>query len=113
MLRGQFISGLLDSFGMMVLIGIINAIFGEDVTNNMANQDWITQWSYGVLMGFAEDGPIHKVIGGMVGDLNPPSLIAIQKWAQTANSVLAGNKSVGQGLVESFGVTRELRGYFR
>lgn len=113
MLRGQFISGLLDSLGMMLLIGVINALFGEDVTNNMATQDWITQWSYGVLMGFAEDGPIHKVVGGMVGDLNPPSLIAIQKWAQTANSVLAGNKSVGQGLVESFGVTRELRGYFR
>lgn len=113
MLRGQFISGLLDSFGMMLLIGVINALFGEDVTNNMATQDWVTQWTYGVLMGFAEDGPIHKVIGGMVGDLNPPSLIAIQKWANTANSVLAGNKSLGQGLVESFGVTRELRGYFR
>ena len=39
MLRGQFISGLLDSFGMMLLIGVINALFGEDVTNNMATQD--------------------------------------------------------------------------
>jgi hypothetical protein len=37
----------------------------------------------------------------------------LQKWADTVNSVLAGNKSVGQGLVESFGATREFRGYFR
>jgi hypothetical protein len=30
-------------------------------------------------MGFAEDGPIHKVIASTAGDLNPPSMVAIQK----------------------------------
>jgi hypothetical protein len=39
-------------------------------------------------------------------------MVAIQKWAQTVNSVLAGNKSVAQGLIESFGVTREFKGFF-
>ena len=110
--RGNLIVGLLDSFGMMLLMGIITALYGEDKVNNMANEDWVTQWSYGVLMGFAEDGPIHRVIASTAGDLNPPSMVAIQKWAQTVNSVLAGNKSVGQGLVESFGVTREFKGFF-
>lgn len=110
--RGRLIVGLLDSFGMMLLMGIITALYGEDTVNDMANQDWVTQWTYGVLMGFAEDGPIHKVIASTAGDLNPPSMVAIQKWAQTANNVLAGNKSVARGLVESFGITREFKGYF-
>lgn len=52
------------------------------------------------------------VFGSVVQDLNPPSLIAIQKWAQTANSVLAGNKSIGEGLIASFGATKELTGLF-
>lgn len=110
--RGRLIIGLLDSFGMMLLMGLITALYGEDTVNDMANQDWMTQWSYGVLMGFAEDGPIHKVIASTAGDLNPPSMVAIQKWAQTVNNVLAGNKSVARGLVESFGITREFKGYF-
>ena len=110
--RGNLIVGLLDSFGMMLLMGIITALYGEETVNNMASEDWVTQWSYGVLMGFAEDGPIHKVVASTVGDLNPPSMVAIQKWAQTVNSVLAGNKNVAQGLVESFGVTREFKGFF-
>ena len=93
-------------------MGIITALYGEETVNNMASEDWVTQWSYGVLMGFAEDGPIHKVVASTVGDLNPPSMVAIQKWAQTVNSVLAGNKNVAQGLVESFGVTREFKGFF-
>lgn len=63
-------------------------------------------------MGFAQDGPIHQVLGSMALDLNPPSLLALKQWANTANSVLAGSKSLGQGLVSTFGATRELQGYF-
>ena len=53
------------------------------------------------------------VFGSVVKDMNPPSLIAIQRWAQTANSVLAGNKSIGEGLIASFGATKELTGLFQ
>jgi hypothetical protein len=34
---------LLDSFGMMLLMGIINALYGEDTVNGMASEDWVTQ----------------------------------------------------------------------
>ena len=112
MFRGQFINGLLDILGLLLFAGLVQLLFGEDVVNNKARQDWITQWSYGVLMGFAQDGPFHQVLGSIVSDMNPQSLLAIQQWAKTANSVLAGSKTIGQGLVESFGATRELRGYF-
>lgn len=110
--RGQLINGLTDTLGLLLFAGIIKLLFGEDVVNNRREQDWITQWTYGVLMGFANDGPIHQVLGSTISDLNPPSFIALKQWAQTANSVLAGSKSVGQGIVETFGATRELRGYF-
>jgi hypothetical protein len=39
-------------------------------------------------------------------------MVAIQKWAQTVNNVLAGDKTVARGLIESFGITREFKGYF-
>jgi hypothetical protein len=37
------IVGLLDSFGMMILMGMITALYGEDTVNNMASEDWVTQ----------------------------------------------------------------------
>lgn len=110
--RGQFMNGLADAFGLMLFAGFIKLLFGEDVVNNRKEQDWITQWTYGVLMGFANDGPIHQVLGSTISDLNPPAFLTVKQWAQTANSVLAGSKSIGQGLVETFGATRELSGYF-
>ena len=112
-LRGQFIVGLMDTFGMYILIGIINMLFGEEMVTDRASQSWIKQWTYGALMGFAQDGPINKVISSAIGDLNPPAFVTIQQWLETANSVFAGSKSVGEGIVQTFGVTRELRGYFR
>lgn len=112
-LRGQLLNGLMDTLGLMLFLAALKAIFGEDVVNNKSEQDWITQWSYGVLVGFAEDGPINMIFGSVVADMNPPSLIAIQRWAQTANSVLAGNKTIGEGLITSFGATKELTGLFQ
>lgn len=110
--RGQLANGLMDTLGLLLFAGLIKLLFGEEVTKNKAQQDWVTQWTYGVLMGFAQDGPIHQVLGSMALDLNPPSLLALKQWANTANSVLAGSKSLGQGLVSTFGATRELQGYF-
>lgn len=112
-LRGQLLNGLMDTLGLMLFLAALKAIFGEDVVNNKSEQDWITQWSYGVLVGFAEDGPINMIFGSVVANMNPPSLIAIQRWAQTANSVLAGNKTIGEGLITSFGATKELTGLFQ
>ncbi len=111
--RGNFICGTIDMWGMMLFAGLINLIFGEDVKNNKSSQPWFTQWSYGVLMGMAEDGPIHQVLGSMVGDWNPPSLLTLQRLAQTTQSVLTGTKTLPEGLVQSFGATREFVGFFK
>lgn len=113
MMRGNFICGFVDMFGMMLFAMLVNMLFGDDVINNKGSQNWITQWTYGVLTGFAEDGPVHQVLGSMIGDWNPPSLLTIQRIARTTQSVLAGNKTVPQGFIESFGATKELSGFFR
>lgn len=111
--RGNFICSVIDMWGMMLFAGLINLIFGDDVKNNRSAQNWITQWTYGVLMGMAEDGPIHQVLGSMVGDWNPPSLLTLQRMAQTTQSVLTGTKSLPEGFVQTFGATRELTGFFK
>ena len=111
--RGNFICGFIDMFGMMLFAGLVKLIFGEDTVNNKSAQPWFTQWTYGVLIGFAEDGPIHQVLGSMVGDWNPPSLLTVKRLAQTTQSVLQGNKTVPQGFIESFGATKEFSGFFR
>lgn len=108
--RGQFLNGIFDTLGLIIFAALVKLWYGEDAVNNKAEQDWWTQWSYGVLMGFAEDGPIGNVVSSAVGDGTPPALSSIQQWLTTCNSVLAGNKSVANGLVSTFGATRELRG---
>lgn len=111
--RGNFICGFVDMFGCMLFAGLVKLIFGEDLVNNKSAQSWFSQWTYGVLIGFAEDGPVHQVLGSMVGDWNPPSLLTIKRLAQTTQSVLQGNKTLPQGFIESFGATKEFSGYFR
>ena len=110
MMRAQLLNGLMDTLGCMILLGLIKLAFGEDVVNNKEDQEWWAQWSYGVLVGFAEDGPINKILASTVSDLNPPAFTTLQTWVRTANSVLAGNKTVGEGIIQTFGATREFRG---
>lgn len=108
--RGQLLNGLMDTLGLLIFAALIKALYGEDVVNNKSEQDWWTQWSYGVLMGFADDGPVNKVIGSVAGSIEPPAIGIIQQWANTAGSVLSGSKSIWNGLVSSFGMTREWSG---
>ncbi len=108
--RAQLINGLSDTLGLLVFAAIIKLIYGADTVNNKQDQDWWTQWSYGVLIGFAEDGPVNHVVSSALGDGTPPAISSIQQWMTTCNSVLSGNRSVANGLVSAFGATRELRG---
>ena len=108
--RGQLLNGLMDTLGLLIFAAIIKAVYGEDVVNNKSEQDWWTQWSYGVLMGFADDGPVNKVIGSVAGNIEPPAIGIVQQWANTAGSVLSGNRSIWNGIATTFGITREWSG---
>lgn len=63
-------------------------------------------------MGFAEDGPVWNAVGSLVQDFNPPALLSLQRMARTTKSVIAGNKTLPQGVLESMGATREFSGMF-
>lgn len=110
--RAGLIQGIMDAWGMLLFAGLVKLLFGEDVVKHKSEQNWITQWTYGVLMGFAEDGPVWSAVGSLVQDFNPPALISLQKLARTTKSVILGNKTVPQGVLESMGATREFSGLF-
>lgn len=63
-------------------------------------------------MGFAEDGPIWQCVGGLVSDFNPPALLSMQRLCQTTKSVILGNKTLPEGVLQSMGATREFSGMF-
>lgn len=110
--RGQLLNGLMDTLGLMLFLALLKITYGEDVITNKADQDWWTQWSYGVLTGFAEDGPINMVLGSVVQGIIPPAFQSVKQWAQTAHGVLTGDRELSQAIITTFGATRELSSYF-
>lgn len=105
--RAGLIQGIMDAWGMLLFAGLVKMLYGEDVVEHKSEQPWITQWTYGVLMGFAEDGPVWSAVGSLVQDFNPPALLSLQRMARITKSVIAGNKTLPQGVLESMGATRE------
>ena len=79
---------------MLLFAGLVKMLYGEDVVEHKSEQPWITQWTYGVLMGFAEDGPVWSAVGSLVQDFNPPALLSLQRMARITKSVIAGNKTI-------------------
>lgn len=106
--RGRLTLFMMDNFGMMLLALLIKMLYGEDVVDDMKNMDWFTRWSYGILMGATQDGPILQVLDGLVGDITPPMVSSLQKAITDWGSVLAGNKNAFYAILNSFGATREL-----
>ncbi len=110
--RGQLLNGLMDTLGLMLFLALIKIAYGEDVISNKSDQDWWTQWSYGVLTGFAEDGPINMVLGSLTQGIVPPAFQSVKQWSQTAHGVLTGDRELSQAIITTFGATRELSSYF-
>ena len=106
--RGRLTLFMMDNFGMMLVALLIKMLYGEDVVDDMKNMDWFTRWSYGILMGATQDGPILQVLDGLVGDITPPMVSALQRAVTDWGSVLAGNKNTFYAILNSFGATREL-----
>ena len=103
---------LWDSLFAMMLMGLIAVLFGEDVIENMDEEDWFTQWSYGVATGIAKDGPIWEVAKGLYSDGTLPLLTSLKRYVNTASSVLHGNTNIVAATLNTFGATRELSHYF-
>lgn len=103
---------LWDSLFAMLFSALIAVLFGEDTIDNMSDEDWFTQWSYGVATGIAQDGPIWQVAKGLYSDGTLPVLSSLKRYVSTAESVLSGNTNPISAVLNTFGATRELASYF-
>lgn len=103
---------LLDNFAMLIIAMLLKLMYGQETVDDIYNQDWWTRWSYTVLMGVAQDGPIDQVVGGLVGNGTPPSFAIIKSFYQNAYRVITGEDSAMYGFLNSFGATRQFAGMF-
>lgn len=103
---------LIDNLGMLIIAMLLKLLYGEEAVNDIYNQDWWTRWTYTVLMGVAQDGPIDQVVGGIVGDGTPPAFAVIKSFYKNAYNVITGEDSAMYGFMNSFGATRQFAGMF-
>ena len=103
---------LIDNLGMLIIAMLLKLLYGEETVNDLYNQDWWTRWTYTVLMGVAQDGPIDQVVGGIVGDGTPPSFAIIKSFYRNAFNIITGEDSAMYGFMNTFGATRQFAGMF-
>ena len=106
--RASLYMVLIETFGMMLLAFIINAIYEGALQGDYDDIDWFTQWSYNVAIGITQDGPLWSVMQSIIGDGAPPMLGILKNFSNNITSVITGKKDFMYGLVNSIGATREL-----
>lgn len=108
--RTNLYIALIDNLGMLIFAALLRLLYGE-AAENIYDEGWWTRWSYTVLMGVAQDGPISQVISGLYSG-TPPSISIIGSFLENAQNVINGTDSAIYGLLNSFGATRTLTGMF-
>ena len=105
---------LLDNFITALLMFVLNWAIGNKKNTKyqpIKNDNWWRRWSYGVLAGSFQDGPIWNLFG-QINSLDPPVISQISNWYNDICAVLTGNENLMHSLVENFGMTREFSHYF-
>ena len=110
--RANLLISLLDLFELLIVGLITSLIYNKDKVP-IYKQSAFNRWTYGVLMGAAQDGPLFQTIYGITGNGLPPVLGMLQNYVKTANSVIAGNTNILYALTNTFGMTREISNIFR
>ena len=110
--RANLYMSLIDNLGMLIMAMLLRLMYGEDTIKDIKSEDWWTRWTYTVLMGVAQDGPIDQVINGIIGNGTPPSIATLQSFYRNAHNVITGNDSAIYGFMNSFGATRQFAGMF-
>lgn len=101
---------LIDNLGMMIIAALIRLWFGEEKIDSITEQSWWVRWSYAVLMGVAQDGPINQVVGSLLGNGMVPSIAILQNFFNNSWEVITGEKPVLYGVLNTFGATRMFTG---
>lgn len=105
---------LLDNFVTALLMFVLNWAIGNKKNTRyqpIKNDNWWRRWTYGVLAGSFQDGPVWNLLG-QINSLDPPIISQVNNWYQDICRVLTGDENVMHSLVENFGMTREFSHYF-
>ena len=112
--RKNLLMGLWDMFIMSMFVLLVRMLFElfteEDLSKNITSQNWITQWTYGVLTGSTQDGQIHQILQSMFTDLNPPLIGQIRNFADSCWGVITGDDNIVYAMTRNFGAVREFQG---
>lgn len=107
MFRKNLIAAMLDMFTSLIIQGLIRIIYPEEALNAMSEQDWWTRWSYAIMTGVAQDGPIWEVFNSVWGGGEIPVVGGMARWFNSVWGVINGN-DFAPALLNSFGATREM-----
>lgn len=102
--RGRIWLFMLDNIGLAMMALLIKLIYGED-----GNDTWLKKWSYTVLMGATEDGPIWKIAKNLYST-EAPALGIIKKMARNTGELFYGGSRAFDAAVRMAGATSELAG---
>lgn len=105
---------LIDNFVTALLLMLLNWVVGNKVKPKyqpIKSGPWWDRWSYGVLAGSFQDGPIWNLIGQM-NSLDPPVINQLSNWYSDVAAVMTGKDNIAHAIVENFGMTREFSSLF-
>lgn len=105
--RKNILAAMLDIFTSLIIQGLIRIVYPEEALDAMTEQDWWTRWSYAVMTGVAQDGPIWEVFNSVWGGGEIPVVGGMARWFNSVWGVINGN-DFAPALLNSFGATREL-----
>lgn len=104
-----------DMFIMLLLNMLFATIFmNKTETKNkkelerfLRDNGGLDAWTYAVLTGSTQDGPVYQVLGSMFSTFDPPAYVALQRMVSSTGSFIHGNISGYEWLSKNFGATRE------
>lgn len=112
--RNNLLMGIWDMLIMSMFVFLVRLLFGlfteEDLSKNITSQNWVTQWTYGVLTGSTQDGQIHQIMQSMFTDLNPPLIGQLRNFTDSCWGVITGDDNIVYAMTRNFGAVREFQG---
>lgn len=113
--KGLLYLFLLDNLVAALLLTLINFLYDTDSKlpkfQYMKEGSWVERWTYKVLAGTLQDGPILNIMG-QLNTFDPPVLTQVINWYGGVCSVLTGRDNFMHVAMENIGMTREFSSYF-
>jgi len=106
--KANLYTSLFNNIGMLLIAMLLRLIYKEPLENE-EEQTWWTKWTYTVLMGVANDGPIAQTLSGLVNG-TPPAFSILRTFIKNAQSIITDEDPAIIGFMKLFGATRSFVG---